>query len=64
MVGGNDTPYIHEVAAAITARVPHVRRVDIPSVGHMLNLEATDQFNSELLGFLASRCPPQSSCNR
>ena len=48
-------PYIHEVAAAITARVPHVRRVDIPSVGHMLNLEATERFNAELLKFLASK---------
>jgi pimeloyl-ACP methyl ester carboxylesterase len=55
MVGGNDTPYIHEVAAAITARVSHVRRVDIPSVGHMLNLEATERFNAELLKFLAGK---------
>lgn len=53
LVGGNDTPFIHQVAAAITARVPHVKRVDIPSVGHMLNLEATERFNSELLAFLA-----------
>jgi 3-oxoadipate enol-lactonase len=55
LVGGNDTPFIHEVAAAITARVPGVRRVDIPSVGHMLNLEATERFNTELLKFLAGR---------
>jgi pimeloyl-ACP methyl ester carboxylesterase len=42
-------------AAAITARVPHVRRLDIRSVGHMLNLEVTERFNAELLTFLASR---------
>jgi 3-oxoadipate enol-lactonase len=57
LVGGNDTPYIHEVAAAITARVPHVKRVDIPFVGHMLNLEATERFNRELLAFLANPPP-------
>jgi pimeloyl-ACP methyl ester carboxylesterase len=48
-------PFIHEVAAAITTRAPHVRRVDIPSVGHMLNLEATERFNAELLKFLAGK---------
>jgi 3-oxoadipate enol-lactonase len=57
LVGGSDTPYIHEVAAAITARVPHVKRVDIPSVGHMLNLEAAERFNRELLAFLANPLP-------
>jgi pimeloyl-ACP methyl ester carboxylesterase len=57
LVGGSDTPYIHEVAAAITARVPHVKRVDIPSVGHMLNLEAPERFNRELLAFLANPPP-------
>ena len=58
MVGTLDTPFIHDVARAIAARAPHVRRVDIPRAGHMLNLEAPDAFNAELLAFLASPCPP------
>ncbi len=45
-----------EIATRVdTGRVPHVRRVDIPSVGHMHNLEAAERFNAELLKFLAGR---------
>ena len=62
LVGEDDTPFIHDVARAIVARAPQVRRVDIPRVGHMLNLEAAEQFNAELLAFLASACPPDVDC--
>ena len=63
LVGESDTRFIHDVADAIATRAPRVRRVDLPRVGHMLNLEATEQFNGELLTFLASRCPPAIVCN-
>lgn len=62
LVGEYDTPFIHDVARAIAARAPQVRRVDFPRVGHMLNLEAAEQFNAELLTFLASACPPDLAC--
>ncbi|MEO6447591.1 MAG: alpha/beta hydrolase [Gemmatimonadaceae bacterium] len=62
LLGDGDTPFIHDVAGAIAARSPHVRRVDVPRVGHMLNLEAPEVFASELLAFLASPCPPDNSC--
>ena len=63
LVGESDTRFIHDVADAIATRAPRGRRVDVPRVGHMLNLEATEQFNGELLTFLASRCPPAIVCN-
>jgi 3-oxoadipate enol-lactonase len=53
LVGSIDTPFIQDVARAIAARVPHVRRVDIPGVGHMVNLEAPERFDAEVKAFLA-----------
>ncbi|MGQ0648619.1 MAG: alpha/beta fold hydrolase [Gemmatimonadaceae bacterium] len=53
IVGGRDTPFISDVAKAIAARAPNVRRVDLPAAGHMLNLEARREFNAAVLGFLA-----------
>jgi pimeloyl-ACP methyl ester carboxylesterase len=53
LVGSLDTPFIQDVARAIAARAPHVRRVDIPGVGHMINLEAPDRFDAEVTAFLA-----------
>ncbi len=55
LVGEQDTPFIQDVAKAIAARAPNVRRNNIPFVGHMLNLEATDRFNTEVQKFLAGR---------
>lgn len=63
LVGDRDTPFIADVAQAITARAPRVRRVDIPQTGHMINMEAPIQFNDEVLRFLASECPPKVVCN-
>ena len=34
-----------------------------PQTGHMINMEAPDQFNEEVLRFLASKCPPKIVCN-
>jgi pimeloyl-ACP methyl ester carboxylesterase len=62
LVGDRDTPFIYDVARAIAERAPHVRRVDLPGVGHMLNLEAAEEFNRAVLAFLASRCPPSDRC--
>lgn len=63
LVGERDTPFILDVARAIVTRAPHVRRVDLPRVGHMLNLEDAQRFNAELLAFLASNCPPANECS-
>ena len=58
LVGSADTPFILDVARAITARAPSVRRVDFPGVGHMVNLEAPARFNAELTRFLEQKCQP------
>jgi 3-oxoadipate enol-lactonase len=54
LVGGADTPFIMDVARAITTQAPNVRRVDLPGIGHMINLESPERFNSEVLRFLAT----------
>lgn len=53
VVGTEDTPFILDVARAIERRAVNVRRVDIPGVGHMVNLEAPGPFLMAVLPFLA-----------
>lgn len=53
VVGTADTPFILDVARAIQAQAARVQRVDIPGVGHMVNLEAPGPFREALLAFLA-----------
>jgi pimeloyl-ACP methyl ester carboxylesterase len=36
-----------------------VKRLDLPAVGHMLNLEAPVEFNAAVLGFLSAPAPHQ-----
>ncbi len=54
IVGTGDTPFILDVANAITKQAANVRRVDLPGVGHMINLEAPERFHTEVLRFLSS----------
>ena len=53
IVGMEDTAFIHDVARAIEAQAPDVRRIDIPGAGHMVNLEAPAAFLRAVTGFLA-----------
>jgi pimeloyl-ACP methyl ester carboxylesterase len=53
IVGAADTPFIHDVARAINAQAPNVERVDVPGVGHMVNLEAPGPFLAVVSAFLA-----------
>jgi len=53
VVGTDDTPFILDVARAIEAQAPQVQRVDIPGIGHMVNLEAPGPFREALVAFLA-----------
>ena len=54
LVGTDDTPFILDVARAIQANVPNVQRIDFPGVGHMINLEAREEFQRAVVDFLAS----------
>jgi 3-oxoadipate enol-lactonase len=53
LVGTDDTAFIHDVAGAIAARARNVRRVNVPGVGHMVNLEAPAIFRAAVLEFLS-----------
>jgi pimeloyl-ACP methyl ester carboxylesterase len=52
IVGSRDVPDILHIADTLAATIAHVHKVVIPGVGHMVNLEASAQFNSLLLDFL------------
>ena len=53
VVGSDDTRFIKDVARAIEREAPRVRRVDVAGVGHMVNLEAPQQFLSVVIEFLS-----------
>jgi pimeloyl-ACP methyl ester carboxylesterase len=52
LVGTDDTGFIRDIARAIQATAPNVRRIDFPGVGHMINLEAREQFQKDVIDFL------------
>ncbi len=53
LVGTDDTPFIHDVAAAIERQAPRVQRIDLDGVGHMVNLEAPAEFRAAVTSFLS-----------
>jgi pimeloyl-ACP methyl ester carboxylesterase len=53
MVGQLDTPDFHDIASTIADRIPRARKVVIPGVGHMANLEAPTRFDDLVAAFLA-----------
>lgn len=55
LLGERDAPDFHTIADDITGSVPGARKVVLPGVGHMVNMEAPEQFNEAVLGFLADR---------
>lgn len=55
LVGTADTPLILSMAHAIAEQAPQVQRVDFPGVGHMINLEASAEFNRAVSTFLTRR---------
>lgn len=53
VVGTHGTAIIQDVAAAIAREARPVQRVDLPGVGHMVNLEAPEAFPAAVDAFLA-----------
>ncbi len=53
IVGELDISDIHGIADLLVASVPGARKVVVPAVAHMVNLEAPDAFDRALDGFLA-----------
>ena len=52
VVGERDLPDFQAIADILAGGLPDSRKVVIPEAGHMVNLEAPDPFNREVLGFL------------
>jgi pimeloyl-ACP methyl ester carboxylesterase len=57
LIGERDTPRLLAVADALAAGIPNVRKVVLPGVGHMANMEAPGPFNDAVLAFLAEVTP-------
>lgn len=53
LLGERDLPDFHAVADTVTRQVSGARKVVLPGVGHMANMEAPEPFNAAVLGFLA-----------
>ncbi|MDQ6604798.1 MAG: alpha/beta fold hydrolase [Chloroflexota bacterium] len=56
MLGERDLPDFHAIADRIAEQIPAptARKIILPGVGHMANMEAPERFNAEVLDFLAS----------
>jgi 3-oxoadipate enol-lactonase len=52
VVGERDLPDFLAVAGVLQERIPDARKVVIPGVGHMSNMENPKRFNELVLGFL------------
>jgi pimeloyl-ACP methyl ester carboxylesterase len=53
IVGGIDMPVIHVIVDLIAGQVPGARKVVIPDVAHMVNMEKPDEFNDLVLELLS-----------
>lgn len=52
VVGQNDLPYFHNIANVLAAGIPGARKVIVPKVGHMVNMEAPQEINSMIADFI------------
>ncbi len=55
IVGEQDVPDFVQIAAVIEQQVPQARKIVVPGVGHMANMEAPAVVTAALLGFLRQR---------
>ena len=51
--GGRDVTGYREIAQVLAAGIPGARKLDLPDAGHVLTLEAPEQFNAAVLAFLS-----------
>ena len=54
ILGERDLSDFHVIADTIIEQVSGARKLVLPGVGHMANMEAPEQFNAGVLGFLAA----------
>ena len=60
IIGQHDIPDLQGVARQLIAEVKHARSVVIPDVGHIVNMEAPEQFNRIVFDFLNTILDEQS----
>ncbi|MBZ0320353.1 MAG: alpha/beta hydrolase [Anaerolineae bacterium] len=53
LVGASDLPDIAKIADQLARDIPNAEKIVYPGVAHMLNMEIPDQFNADVLAFLA-----------
>lgn len=53
VVGEGDLRYFHNIANVLATGIPGSRKAIVLNAGHMVNLEAPDEINSLLTGFIA-----------
>lgn len=53
VLGTNDLPHIHDVGRILDEGIPNARILHIEGAGHIVNIDAPDEFNAALLAFLA-----------
>ena len=52
ILGEYDLPDFQDVAATLVSKTPNARKIVLPGVGHMSNMEAPDEFNEGVLSFI------------
>jgi len=55
ILGERDFPDCQAVADTLHQGIPKARKVVLPRVGHMSNMEAPERFNALLLDFLTEQ---------
>jgi pimeloyl-ACP methyl ester carboxylesterase len=53
IVGEKDIPDFRQITDLICTQVPHARKIVVPGVGHMSNMEAPEQVSDAMIAFLA-----------
>jgi pimeloyl-ACP methyl ester carboxylesterase len=54
IVGEQDVPDFQGIADTLVRDIPNARKVVLPAVGHMSNMEAPEKFNEVVLSFLVT----------
>jgi 3-oxoadipate enol-lactonase len=50
-----DVPCFHEMSDILARRIAHARKVTVPGVGHMVNMEQPEAVNALLRGVVLDR---------
>jgi pimeloyl-ACP methyl ester carboxylesterase len=60
LVGGEDKAYLR-AGEVMSAKLPQSEHVLVPGAGHIVNIEASEAFNTSMLGFLAGLAGPPAT---